>query len=1105
MQGQIEDKPTEMVEDAEQYFFPPSFMQESLWVLNQVDEAKSTYHILGGFILRGPVDMQALHQTLALIVERHEILRTSFVVADDQLMQAIALELSIPLPLIDISRLSEQAQQQEIQQLQQDLSQEILELDQAPLFKMIVLNIRDDEHLFLFVIHHIIIDGVSYQVFYDEFMEIYAALRSGREPVLPTLTLQYADYAVWQREMLQGEDAQSLLDYWQQQLAAMPALLELPTDYPRPAVQTHKGAEQTFQVSDELLGRLQELARITGTTLFMVLLSGFAVLLNYYSGQDDIVIGTPASLRTRSEFEALIGPFLTTLLLRADLAQDPTFHDLLMRMRTVCIEAYSHQDMPFEYLIEALKPERSTSYNPLFQVFFAFNNFIHTSPSTGHSTHKYTDIGSQTARFDLSCDFVLFAQKLSYILEYNTSLFSNETILRIGQHFLNLLTCIATDHEQRLSQLVLLSEQERSTLMVDFNSTYAVYDQNICLHELFEAQVARVPHVKALSCDGRSLTYAELDERANRVAAYLRRQDIKPEALIGVCLARSEAFVISILGILKAGAAYIPLDPEYPAERLGFIIQDAHVQALLTGADEQQVLPTFAGPVFLLADVLAGLDYDPMAARQRVSADNLAYVLYTSGSTGRPKGIQISHRAVSNFIMSMQRQPGYTEQDILLAVTSFSFDISGLELFLPLLTGGRLELATREVILDSQLLWQLLQQSGATVMQATPVTWRMLLLNEEVQLSGLKVLCGGEALSLDLAQSLLARGADLWNMYGPTETTIWSLLQHVQLPLDDRAVVSIGAPIANTQIYILDAHDHMLPVGISGELVIGGDGLARGYFQRPDLTSERFIPDPFSQRPGARLYRTGDRARWLNNGTIEFLGRLDTQIKLRGFRIELGEIEALLDQHAAIRSSIVLLRENKQGQPQLVAYVIPHQEPPRVEELRVYLQTSLPDYMVPTIFTFIDTFPLTPNGKIDRKQLPLPEDVVNTQREIVAPTTDFEKALAAIWSDVLGQEQIGIQDNFFTLGGDSIQVVQVCTRARQVQMPLMPGQLFRYQTIAALAQVLDQPQPQPQPVETSQPTQPEQKNKSTDHSSTSLTPNKLNKIMAQIQKGKKKK
>ncbi|GLV55545.1 hypothetical protein KDH_23890 [Dictyobacter sp. S3.2.2.5] len=871
MDDQLEETQSVMEEDEEQYFFAPSFIQEGLWLLNQIDEVQTTYRVLFIIGLHAALDLSLLKRALEMLIERHEILRTSFVLIDSQPMQAIALQLPFELPYNDLSEMSPQEQKREIARLGQELIEVPLSLDNAPLFRVTAIHLNEQEQLLFFLTHHIIMDGPSYQIFHDEITHLYSALLAGEEPQLPELSLQYADYAAWQRETLQGEEAQPLIDYWRQQLGGMPDLLELPTDYPRPAVQTHQGAAEHFVLSSQISEGLERLARSTGTTLFMVLLSGFTMLLHYYSGQEDIVVGTPASLRTRSEFASLIGPFLTTLLLRTDLTHDPTFLELLMRIRTICIEAYSHQEMPFEYLVEILKPARSMSYNPLFQVFFAFNNFIAAPTPDESSPIQHMDIKSYTARFDLSCDFVLREQKLSYILEYDTALFSRETIVRMGHHLQKLLEEIVADVEQRLSQLSPLTSQERGTLISTWNSHDDDYARDSCIHELFAAQVARVPQAIAIACDGRSLTYEELDARAERVARYLLAQGIKPESLIGLCLSRSEAYVICVLGILKAGAAYIPLDPEYPAERLRFIIEDANVWALLTGVDEQHALPEYSGPVFLISDLRAANDTDLLLInRQRVYADNLAYVLYTSGSTGRPKGIQISHRAVVNFITAMQKEPGFTEQDILLAVTSFSFDISGLELFLPLLTGGRVELATREMTLDSQQLLQKIAQSGATVMQATPVTWRMLLLNEDARFAGLKVLCGGEALPQDLAQSLLARGADLWNMYGPTETTIWSLIQRVQNAPGERAIVPIGAPIANTQVYILDAHDHLLPVGIPGELVIGGDGLARGYLRRPDLTAERFMPDPFGQRPGARLYRTGDRARWLNDGTIEF-------------------------------------------------------------------------------------------------------------------------------------------------------------------------------------------------------------------------------------------
>jgi len=1030
-----------------------SYSQQQLWVLAQMLADSPAYNDQPfAYHLRGMLDVEALGQALCEIVRRHGSLRTVFVNAEGQPLQVLSEPGAWTLPVVDL--LGEADAHQRLEQLLLEEAIRGFDLARGPLFRAQLYRLDADTHVLQLTRHHIISDGWSTQLLLRELGTLYEAFSAGRPSPLAELPIQYADFAEWQRDWLQGEVLEKQLGYWKEQLKGAPALLELPSERLRPASQSYRGARETAVFPLSLLRRLEALSREEGASLFMTLLAAFQTLLCRYSGQEDIAVGSPIAGRNRVEVEGLIGFFINMLVLRSDLSGNPTFRELLGRVKEVALEAYAHQDLPFERLVEELHPERNLSYSPLFQVLFTVQDTPSEPARLGALEMRSEFIHTGTSKFDLSMEMTAGPDGLEAAVEYSTDLFGRKMIRRLLDHFRVLLEGIVATPEQRIMTLPLLTEAERHQVE-EWNTTETDYPADALIHELFEAQAARTPEAVAVEYEGRRLTYGELNARANQVARYLARHGVSPDAMVGICVERSLEMVVGILGILKAGGAYVPLDPEYPASRLSFMLEDTAAPVLLTQATLRDRLPAYAGRT-------VSLDADwPHIAREgqedlgvEVSARNLAYVIYTSGSTGKPKGVVVPHRAVVNFLTSMAREPGLTADDVLVAVTTLSFDIAVLELQLPLTLGATVVIASRDEAMDGQALKGLLEQHRASVMQATPVTWRLLL---EAGWSGgppFKALVGGEALPKDLADQLIARGVELWNLYGPTETTVWSTCARIT---DTSNGISIGKPIANTTVYILDAQSNLCPIGVPGELCIGGVGVTLGYWRRPELTAERFIPDPFSATVGATLYRTGDRARWCNDGTLEHLGRLDFQIKLRGFRIEAGEIEAGIAQHPAVREVVVIVREDVPGAQRLVAYLVAENPPvDLVEQLRALLRASLPEHMVPSHFVSLEALPLTPNGKLDRKALPAPSaSLPGDGHSYAAPRTPTENAIAQIWSAVLGMERVGINDNFFDLGGYSLLLLRAHSRLRASLQPDLPFvALMQYPTVRTLASYL---------------------------------------------------
>ena len=970
---------------------PVSFSQQRFWFLDQLEPGGTAYNHLAALRLTGPLDIVALERSFDEIIRRHEVLRTTFSPAAALVQQIISDVRLDRLLITDLSILAEVEREAEVQRQIRLEAGRSFDLAQGPLLRITLLRISEAEHVLLVTMHHIVGDGWSVDLLTRELATLYNAFTMGQPSPLPDLPIQYADYAVWQREWLNNGVLASQLQYWKQQLLDIPAVTQLPTDRVRPTVRSYQGAQLNFNLDIPLTDHLKRLSRSEGLTLFMSLLAAFKVLLWRYSGERDVVVGTSTANRARSETEGLIGCFINMLVLRTRFVGEASWRELLQRVRQVCLGAYTNQDLPFEKLVEELQPERELSYHPLFQVMMSLLNPQREQLELNGLSLKRLSTGIKPARADLALALWEYAGALHGKFEYSTDLFTEPTIRRLAEHFKRLLTAMVAEPDQRPGEALMLSGAEREQLIVEWNQTGQSYPQDQCVHELFEAQVRQNPQNIALVYQREQLTFEELNRRANQLAHHLHQLGIRPGALVGICMERSVDMVVALLGVLKTGGAYLPLDPAYPSGRLAFMLAEAQVSLLLTQDRLLSAVPT-ADVSRLCVDsewqVIAQQNDDNLATP--VSAANLIYVIYTSGSTGQPKGVMISQRAVTNLLWAMREQPGLTADDSVLGVTTLSFDIAALELYLPLITGARLVLASREEASDANLLANILRDSVVTMMQATPATWRMLIAAGWKGEARLRVWSGGEALARDLAEELLRRTAEVWNLYGPTESTIWSTIQQVNTGAER---VGIGRAIANTALYVVNEDMELVAIGVVGELMIGGAGLAYGYLKRGEQTAERFVPDVFSGERGARLYRTGDLVRYRSDGELEYLRRVDQQVKVRGYRIELGEVEAGLREQAGVKEAVVVVREQGEtGNQRLVAYLVAADRgagevaengavgagvgvarADLVSEIRAGLRERLPEYMVPSGFVWLEALPLTPNGKVDRKALPRPE------------------------------------------------------------------------------------------------------------------------------------
>ncbi|WP_165898185.1 non-ribosomal peptide synthetase [Tumebacillus sp. BK434] len=1051
-------------EEEEDQGYPTSFAQQRLWFLDQLIPNSPLYNIPMAYRVYGPLDVDALRASFNEIARRHETLRTTFRMRGTMPEQVIAPELELPVPLTSIEHLPEAEREAEVKRLADAEARQPFDLSTGPLVRAKLVRLSENDHLMMFTIHHIIADGWSYGVLISELTQLYQAFVKGQPSPLPELPLQYADFAVWQRNYLQGEVLETQLNYWRKQLGGTLPILELPTDFKRPAVQTHVGEGLHVTLPKELMHKLQALSKQEGSTLFMTLLAAFKALLFHYTKQDDILVGTPIANRNRSGIEGLIGFFVNTLVMRSDLSGDPSFQEMVQRVRGTALEAYQYQDVPFEKLVEELAPERDQSHSPIFQVMFALQNFA----AEGSMTDEIQLVGvsqeSKTAKFDLLWTMAEREDGLSVSLEYNVALFTGATIERMARHFRTLLEAAVQDPSLPISALPLMSAEEEQQVLTLSNGISLDYADGLCAHQMFEAQVVRTPEAVAVVLEQEQLTYAELNERANRLAHHLKARGVGPEVLVGLCMERSIDLAVATLGIMKAGGAYVPLDPAHPKDRIGFILEDAQVGVLVTQAGLVEHLPTDGVNVVAVdGDWPEIAQQPPHNPNSGETLDNALYVIYTSGTTGKPKGVMMTHRPLRNMISWQLEETPYAFGERTLQYASMTFDISFQEYFCTLSTGGTLVLVSEEVRRDPVRLLGYLAAKGVHRIYLPFVAFQQLCevaegLPEALPLQLKEITTAGDQLQTTRpVRNWLAslEGCRLYNQYGPTECHV---VTSYTLPLEQETwplLPPIGRPIGNTQIYILDPLMRPVPVGVPGEVYIGGMSLARGYLGRDELTAEKFVADPFSGKPGARLYRTGDLARYLPDGNIEFYGRIDTQVKIRGYRIELGEIETILGQHPGVLETVVMAREQTEGgaKTMLVAYVVLDQEQePSTHELRSFLKERLPEYMVPQLFMAIDAVPLTPNRKIDRKALPAPDGLRPELNEsFVAPRTATEELMAGIFRDVLKVERIGIHDHFFDMGGHSLLATQMISRIRQVfGMELPVRALFEAATVASL-------------------------------------------------------
>jgi amino acid adenylation domain-containing protein len=1027
-----------------------SFSQQRFWFLDQLEGTSPAYNMPLAARLEGPLDLAALERALDEIVRRHEVLRSNVVVSGDDPVVVIRPEARCSFTYVDHpppSRSDHDAMLAE--------AGRCFDLRTDPLIRASLFRTSETSHLLFVTMHHIVSDGWSLGVFCREMAALYEAFVAGAGSPLPELTIQYADYASWQRSQTSASALAAQLDYWKTVLRGAPDAINLPLDRPRPAVQTHRGSSLSVLIDAGLTRRLRESCAEHDVTLFMGLLATVSVLLSRYSGQDDVVLGTAVANR-RPETESLIGLFVNTLALRVNMAGDPTVRELLSRVRESCLSAYEHQEVPFEQVVDAVKPARHLSHAPLFQVSFDVQDDAAADVRMRDVALVPMQQQVVSSKFDLGFAIEPSAGELTCTVSYNPDLFDEGTIERMAGHFHTLLEEFVSRPGARVSQLRLMAALEHEDVVRRWNESTRAFPAGQTVVGLIDQQASATPDQVAVLAGGRQLTYAQLAARTNQLARYLRSLGVGRESLVAIAVDRSLDLAVGLLGILKTGGAYVPIEPSYPKTRIAGMFEDAKPVVLVTQSAIVSGLPESGARVVCLdriGDELDRLSSEPLP--DGPVPDGLAYVIYTSGSTGTPKGVQVTHRPLVNFLNSMRREPGLDEQDTLLAVTTISFDIAGLELYLPLVTGARLVIADRETAMDPLRLGAAIAEHAATFVQATPATWRMLVEAGWRPATTLRIASGGEALPNELAARLRLLGLEVWNLYGPTETTIWSAARRVDQPVDTSrdGVDPIGPPIDNTQLYVLDANLSPQPIGVPGELYIGGDGLARGYLHRPDLTADRYCPDPFSPVPGTRLYRTGDLVKRLSTGAIEFLGRVDNQVKIRGFRIELGEIEWALSMHDEVRQAVVVARPDGMGEQQLVAYIVKGTGAVNAEQLRGFLKVRLPEFMIPPVIVMLDTLPLTPNGKIDRNALPAPDRNRPDLRALFQPPRSAtEQAIADVWKAALGIDRVGIDDNFFDLGGHSLLMTRVHARLRSTfATSLSLVELFQYPTVRTLA------------------------------------------------------
>ncbi len=1027
-----------------------SYQQQRLWFLDQLDPMNASYNIPSLVKLKGEINLEIVAETINIIISRQEILRSYIQTNEGKPSVKIVDVKEFNIDLVDVTNKNKN----EVYEICKNDVIIPFSLNKFPLFRIKLYRVNEKEHYLLFVIHHIISDGWSESIFIKEFTEIYSSLLFDKTPQLPELKIQYADFANWQREYLNDSVLEEKLEFWRNYLKEVPALLQLPTDKPRPAIQTFNGEIINFKVPENLTKQIKTLSKNENATLFMVLLGAFQTLLAYYSGQDDIVVGTPVANRNKEELENLIGFFVNTVVFRNDFSNNPTFKEILKRIIKISAQVFSHQDLPFEKLVDSLNIERNVSHSPLFQVMFTFQNLPQTKISLPRLDLESVELGTNIAKFDLSLTMMeSVGEQLVGGFEFNTDLFERKTIERMVQHFLNLLNIISKSPEVNIKNINILTDTEKTKILNEWKGSTKEYKSISNLAKAFYNASEKYSEEIAVKYDDSKITYAELNSITNKIANYLIQNGVLKESFVGFYLDRSIESIISIISIWKAGAAYVPLDPSYPKERIDFMINDSAMKIIITIKKYKELFDE--QKLFLIDSATEIKNYKDVFPEIEIKPENLAYIIYTSGSTGKPKGVMVQHKSVLNLaaaLMDIVYSKSNSRKLTVSLNAPLAFDASVQQL-VALLYGHTLCIIPQDIRLDGEGLMNFIRDEKIDVLDCVPTQLSILLENGFAETNKWKpslVLPGGEPIDNDMWNNLLKiREVKFFNMYGPTECTVDSTICEIK---NEISKPSIGLPIYNTTHFILDKQMNPVPIGIAGELYIGGESLTRGYLNRTDLTAERFLPNPFSENEGERIYKTGDLVRYLLDGNIEYVGRVDNQVKLRGFRIELGEIEALLNKHNDISKAVVIIREDKPSTKKIVAYYVSGNANLENKELAEYLSGTLPEYMIPSFFVKLKNIPLTPNGKIDRKALPAPtvEDI-STKEEYIEPQTGKEKLLAEVWQELLGFEKIGLNDNFFKLGGDSIVAIQMIAKAKQKGLKITPVQIFQNQTLQKLA------------------------------------------------------
>ncbi|ARU60228.1 hypothetical protein CBW65_03505 [Tumebacillus avium] len=1047
-------------DEIEYYEFPASFAQNRMWLINQMNESSGMYNMPMAVRFQGPLHIEALEQSLQEIVDRHETLRTSFAMEDGELLQVIASEAQISIPLLDLQHLSKAEQEAKVAALSSLEADTPFDLSQGPLLRSTLLKLGAEEHVLLFAKHHIISDGMSMAVMIHELVVLYEAYLDGKPSPLPPLEIQYADYASWQRDWFTGDVYEKHLNYWREQLDGEIAPLQLPTDRARPAVASPEGGHVLLELPDELMDKLNGLTKqFKGSTLFMTMLAAYKAFLYRYTGQEDLAVGTPIAGRKQPGIEHMIGFFVNTLVLRTDLSDDPTFRELIDRVRQTTLDAYTYQEMPFEKLVEELKPDRSVS-NPFFQTMFVVQNVSTPDLTLRDLKISAVEVQRNTAKFDLMFTVDHKDGKPILFAEYSTDLFDYETVERMLNHYLNLLQAVVADPDQPISKIPLLTDAEVQELIYGCNQTQRDFPTDKLVHELFEARAAANPDGIAIQYEEEQVTYRELNERANQLARLLKAEGVGPERVVGIYLERSPNMIVALLSILKAGGAFVAFDPAFPQDRIGFMMEDSEVPVILTQESLAGLLPAHDAKTFCL-----DLQWSEVAGNStenlpnEATLENLVYLIFTSGSTGRSKGVQVEHRNLLNYLYAIEEVAQLGDGASYGNVSTLSADVGHTAIFPALCRGGTLHIIAQERLTDPDLMAEYFEQHPVDCLKIVPTHLAALMASQPLKVLPLQgAVVGGETLRWDLIERVEEYRDDVWliNHYGPTEVTIAGVVYKVEKDPAMRKTVTVplGRPLGNVQVYVLDQHLQPVPYGVAGEVYFGGAGITRGYIKRPDLTAERYLKDPFKNDPEARFYRTGDLAKRHPDGRLEFLTRADTQVKIRGYRVELGEVETVIGQHELVKENVVVAREDVPGDRRLVAYIVKNEGVAGgTNEVRSYLKEILPDYMIPAVFVYLDAIPLTANGKIDRRILPDPDAELMEQNEYITPSNDVEAKIAGIWAEVLHTEQVSVADNFFDLGGHSLMVTQVVSRVNKefgIKIPLRT--LFEAPTVIELAE-----------------------------------------------------